>query len=62
MDLHGIFMNSGIIREKGAFDEIFVGLTTQSAQAVGMIHSPHSHYCNCGVVIGTNNKTFLYNR
>ena len=39
MDLHGVFMNSSIIREKGAFDEIFVGLTTQSAQAIGKVHN-----------------------
>ena len=36
LDLNKIFMNSDIIREKGAFDEIIVGLTIQYAQGIGM--------------------------
>ena len=36
LDLNKIFMNSDIIREKGAFDEIIVGLTIQYAQGIGI--------------------------
>ena len=36
MDLNKIFMNSDIIREKGDFDEIIVGLTIQYAQGIGI--------------------------